>query len=97
MSNPNEWVWLTHPELGDSPNPVQRSAAPHWFRLGWAETSAPAAEPAELTEPAATDQPAEPGEKGPESGLTANVSATGTRSRRPEAAANPAAATEIKE
>lgn len=96
MTDPNEWVWLTHPELGDSPNPVLRSAAPHWFRLGWAETSAPVTEePAEPT--TTTDQPAEPGEKGPESGLTTNVSATGTRSRRPEAAANPAAATEIKE
>jgi hypothetical protein len=48
---PPEWVYLTHPEVGDSPNPVERSSLRAWLSNGWTETDPPVIEdPPELKE-----------------------------------------------
>lgn len=96
MTSPNsfdgEWVWLTHPDIGDSPNPVLREAAKFFERLGWIRTEAPKPPPVpgDDTEPEPTDAPDTAGEP------------TTTPSRRrapatPDAASGPAAPDENKE
>lgn len=90
MTSPNsfdgEWVWLTHPDLGDSPNPVLREAAKFFERLGWIQTEAPKPPPLPGDEVPAETSQGEP--------------TTTTRRRAPatpDAASGPAAPDENKE
>lgn len=96
MTSPNsfdgEWVWLTHPDLGDSPNPVLREAAKFFERVGWTQTEAPKPPPlpgeatdADYQVPADTspDEPTTPSRR--------RAPAT------PDAASGPAAPDENKE
>lgn len=98
MSDPNEWVWLTHKELGDSPNPVLRSACHHWFRLGWSETARPEApvpdEPAKPTDEDSEDFPVTDGVLVPSAPTTpgtdpaaaeTRLTGSGTRDEKPKA------------
>jgi hypothetical protein len=34
---PDGWVFIEHPEVGVSTNPVHRSSLPAWGRSGWSE------------------------------------------------------------
>lgn len=94
-SNPGEWVWITHNELGDSPNPVLRSALHHWQRNGWTETEPPR-EP-DIT--AASEATGEGADTTDATGLEVTATASGVREEKPKAtrpatAATPAATTE---
>jgi len=92
MTSPNsfdgEWVWLTHPDIGDSPNPVLREAAKFFERQGWVRTDPP--------EPDVTT--AAEGDAGVD---TSTASAPSPSRRRapatPDAASGPAAPDENKE
>jgi hypothetical protein len=39
MPSPSDWVYIEHPAVGRSPNPVQRGSLAAWFAQGWAESS----------------------------------------------------------
>jgi hypothetical protein len=36
---PEGWVYIEHPEVGRSENPVERSSLPTWIRAGWTEVT----------------------------------------------------------
>jgi hypothetical protein len=43
---PEGWVYLTHPDIGRSANPVSRASLPAWEAAGWKAESARAAKAA---------------------------------------------------
>jgi uncharacterized iron-regulated membrane protein len=62
---PEGWVYITHPEIGRSANPVTRTSLPAWEAAGWKAESARAAKAAkkaavEATESVSADAVAAP-------------------------------------